>query len=1105
MAGFGLGFGSHTTSRQYATLGQNVPVAILRPSAIWNGTPGSGFAGAVPTDPLRLTAKPACRLLVPPNQWFTDELVVGVWAAANHNGSLLDNLGLERVTAHCEGASVAIEAPSFYLLEDANGNLVRYYGWWVVLRHHGTDGHANVYFEAVPKDPSMQRRVIGPYQFSPQAVLHDYRITIAPSLPVQAGSRYQTFQAAMTFLNASNAQNPLVIFSEAMALDMSLSAVGHSGSGYCTISATAPITFSKPSFSTSAAARLFRTGYDGLWFRGPNITIDFKDAAYIYHENAANRDHVFEGIAFIKSDGRDATFMLGTDDTIYISRDRAWFMECSVEGVSLPFVNARLVRGCRAWGGVNDIASNVHCFVGNTCHDWNSGTWRTPIPALTVQYFGSGTGTLELSGGSNVHARVLTAKVAGNTVGAFTISATEAGFIANTNYTVRNVMDWLNSLPGWSATLLDDSRRAAALGLSGSGSLGAAFGATDAKTAPLTLVTVFDLHTDMWRLSPDTTDNIICAGNLFFDCVGQGFFVVGSGGLTDVIIANNTMNQDETDPDAHYSYTQLGDDHSHVVFAHNSMTQPIQLRTDATYNPDGYCLLANSVAPRIVWAGTPDLDLAIKDNHLFGGAAAPSGATDTSIGGTKASLFVAADSGDFTPQGELLGNPKPPILRIDRAGVARGVPDVPGALAGGAQVAPAITSANPSGTYPEGEPLGGTLTANKPVTWSVEGPDAATVSLDLASGGWALETTDFETRASYAFAFVATDWAGDTAEQNVAITVADVDEIAPILQGPVGTANGTTGATLVVSTGEGNGTLHWYLSTSANPPLATALLAGSGAVASGQQPVTTRGAQSVSVSGLAAGTVYWAHFLHRDHAGNDSAIGSAGSFATDAAPGDTVSVVHSETVLTTSSNLTVYPASPFAFAGGSGKVLIAVVACIQQSAQSAADLTATVDGVPMTRVAGAAHSAGTSQPVCGVFVAAGLAPGSKVITVDLNGGGRSCTVLAMEVDGLDPDNLLANAMAREGSTLTYSHSYTPTAAGNLLIGALATKQGTRGPFTPDAGVSKVQDVSTGSTVSSDHSCFVGHVLAPGTAALDVGATTAKSADALFLVAEFKRA
>lgn len=87
---------------------------------------------------------------------------------------------------------------------------------------------------------------------------------------------------------------------------------------------------------------------------------------------------------------------------------------------------------------------------------------------------------------------------------------------------------------------------------------------------------------------------------------------------------------------------------------------------------------------------------------------------------------------------------------------------------------PLITSANPSGSYPEGEAIGGLLEADRSVTWAKSGVDAYAVTLNPATGAWTLEDTNYADKKSYAFTFTASDTAGRTAQQTVAITITDV-------------------------------------------------------------------------------------------------------------------------------------------------------------------------------------------------------------------------------------------------------------------------------------------------------------------------------------------
>ena len=105
------------------------------------------------------------------------------------------------------------------------------------------------------------------------------------------------------------------------------------------------------------------------------------------------------------------------------------------------------------------------------------------------------------------------------------------------------------------------------------------------------------------------------------------------------------------------------------------------------------------------------------------------------------------------------------------------------------------------------------------------------------------------------------------------------DTTAPTLTSPTASATGSTTASGSVSTNEANGTLYYLASANATELVAT-VKAGS------SQAVTANGAQSVSFTGLTASTPYYPHYLHRDAAGNDSAVATGAQFTTSAA-GDT--------------------------------------------------------------------------------------------------------------------------------------------------------------------------------------------------------------------------
>lgn len=116
-------------------------------------------------------------------------------------------------------------------------------------------------------------------------------------------------------------------------------------------------------------------------------------------------------------------------------------------------------------------------------------------------------------------------------------------------------------------------------------------------------------------------------------------------------------------------------------------------------------------------------------------------------------------------------------------------------------------------------------------------------------------------------------------EASFTLTVSQVaDTIAPILSAANAAANGTSAYTGVVTTNETGGTLFVLVSQSVSETGAAVKAAG---VA---QAISQAGVQTISGGGLSAATSYRLHLLHRDAAGNDSAVLSSAIFMTDAAP-----------------------------------------------------------------------------------------------------------------------------------------------------------------------------------------------------------------------------
>jgi hypothetical protein len=195
---------------------------------------------------------------------------------------------------------------------------------------------------------------------------------------------------------------------------------------------------------------------------------------------------------------------------------------------------------------------------------------------------------------------------------------------------------------------------------------------TDVKTAPLTLVTMFDVHADWYQKDGGAlTENVIVYGNTAIGCECQNIFLADTTAINDLVFINNAIHNKAANGSAGILKSQCSRSHSHVIIAHNSFaSQDLLLRTP-TYNPDAYCLVANNAVKALAWEGVVDADLTIVNNHIHAGQLPPPGAAGTTSGGTGASLFADAENGDFAPAGDLLANGKVPVVQLDIAGATR--------------------------------------------------------------------------------------------------------------------------------------------------------------------------------------------------------------------------------------------------------------------------------------------------------------------------------------------------------------------------------------------------------------------------------------------------
>ena len=702
MAGFGFGFGSRTAPRRLAPFLPPL-IAQLSPSESWIGTAASGFT-STPSDPARTTAKPVVRMITPERQAFTDTLLVGVVAGANNGGSLYDNLGLEKVRLHCEGNVVEITAPTFQTppAPDASvgGSAVTpkpVLGWWCELKNDGRFGAVDVYVEAIPKDVTMQSRIMGPYRFFPAAQEHQKEITINPDAPTVAGQNYQIIDHNLwnwIWNNRATLTNVGVTIVKGGDYDIGGGSYTFALDGYITVEASEPVTFTRPDRRTTFLAGL-RTKTGRIRFRGANLTFDQKNQSGYYTED--NFRNWYEGVTFTDSNGPLNLWQgrVKGPPSRYGANQGAYWTHCRIENCGDVLREQFMALNCRMDSCFTDVYSGTPIVIDNALENDRNSIYDAFHNAIRVHYTGAAAAaTIEMNGQTGANNRVITLKEDGASVGTFMVKADESGFIANTNYTQQNVVDWINGLAGWTALLLPNdfvtaggeiNRMQAArlsMPLAEGVTKGSAWGPLDAKSAPLDLQTVVDTHADIYARN-GMFQNVWFSGNSAWMYAGQGLLLSDPNNHYDFMIVNNLFHAYQ--PGGNYAgQSQFGHICSHVVFAHNSWAaQAITIRRGGSSNFDGdaYTLFANNVAPALGMGTPEDSDVTYTGQHTSGiDATQPFIAVDSTTGGEQDSWYADAAAGDFTPQGELLAHLKVPVLKWDRNGKSRGAAAPAGAL-----------------------------------------------------------------------------------------------------------------------------------------------------------------------------------------------------------------------------------------------------------------------------------------------------------------------------------------------------------------------------------------------------------------------------------------
>lgn len=723
--GMGLACGGqvpHTSGNTYP------PPAPLHPSAAWTGLAGSGFA-SVPVDPVRTTAKPALHLLTPPRR-FARTVDVGALAMANDRGTLINTFGIEKVIFHYEGSALEVSEPRWQTIETERGRR-SYFGWWARLtRRPGAPaiGTANLYVEAVPRDPELQRRVIGPFFFDPVDQLYTHAVTVAPSLPELPGTRYQSLDAAVSHIKSFGAAaiNPLVTIVEPGLYDLTVSSGANTTlvRGYLNITASVPGVFlGKATYVNDTAAQLQDARYK-LHLFGPNLAIDMRRVRDVTGSSTdIGINHWLDGITITTTgpDGRATKLRGAPPNRSTCVRSLPWATEVDFRDVRNPSRNFKLVRGCRYERIAADVANETQCFVFSTIRDQSGKPDNNEINAFTVTYSGpepvatlanpgglhstSGGGLWTLTLGNSVHTFDTGS---GDQESYFLGTASYRGASGAGGYWHQDVIDWLNSFPGVTATRQIAEDRAAAFSTL-PGTVGVGWNEANIKDTTLQIASIINTHGDVYQHNGLALENVIFAFNRGSNLEAQIFFLSPSGSSgpapeRDIFIVGNAMSLG-TAPSTYFdpanASSQLGRGNagspiSHVVIAHNTMpNQGWLIRTAGVasgFTADPYCMFKNNIMRRLVYDGEslPLANLTVDGLLIHASELVPPGATRVIRAGDETSLVADFANGDYRPAGAALAAGFAPAIPFDLAASA-----MPATAAAGAYAASAPAYALP--------------------------------------------------------------------------------------------------------------------------------------------------------------------------------------------------------------------------------------------------------------------------------------------------------------------------------------------------------------------------------------------------------------------------
>lgn len=689
--------------------------------------PGAGWTGAiesgeVPPAPAALVNAPSGWLVVPHNQRFASDLVIGVRAEAPGGTPS----GIASVTCHCEGSTTVQSTRQTYYFNDGAGRPVSYMAHWFTLdvsaflaqvpSRPGTGYWAiNVWFEITANDGSMQvLQIGGPASTSPDNFQNVFRfypdnsqydgslLTVAASGFGDVGTSFESVSYSGVAANHTTITAALNAHSTASRLAPRILVIGtgdytaeptgatyNGGKGFCTVTHSSGVQarIGKADVAAWTANKNWSPGYGGVHWLGSGIQWDFKYYGGMNFAGQSVLPYWFDcNIAGAGLVNGLSTYNLQThvwwDRTVggpalctapnQVTPTRAlrshWVTECTTDYVSTQ--GAMIVRGGLQSAMFLDLHDHCTLLLGARNFDSTAKNFQATIASLDAIYSGAGA--------------VATMSVAGNVLRLTVDGVNTDSPSALSTYTMTTLAAWISTQTSWTGSVNaavtpgDFMTDRSPVYLSAS---------VNCKGVTGTLSTSIQVHLDYFQIQGSAgfgEINCTIADCMVFNAdTMQPWFVDGnctSLNYVNVYIESNFTNVNVVAGQWgpwNYKATNL-----------SSCSVPLNALSPVAYagTYDAYCKIKNNVWAGQTATGTPATNPELKNNHWAGSAYSLFPATrsgDTGGVGTSAfaTLYPHFASYNTSPADVLLTNLATPNDPYDAIGATRQTTDAKGARA----------------------------------------------------------------------------------------------------------------------------------------------------------------------------------------------------------------------------------------------------------------------------------------------------------------------------------------------------------------------------------------------------------------------------------------